>query len=120
MEWRCLIASKRLPHCQQENGWSLPRDHPIAGCQLDIDNRNNVMVAVDNDDLIIDDEIEEATPFRMDFDQHWHDLNHTHRGGHDSANPDREVDVVNPRCVTALQHGFAYPGLLLRRQSHAR
>src|SRR5262245_51761712 len=74
------------------------------------------MVAVDNDDLIIDDEVEKSTPFRMDFDQHWRDLDHAHRSGHGRSNSDLEVDAIDPWCIAALQYGFAYPGLLLGRQ----
>src|SRR5262245_53627303 len=85
---------------------------------LDVENRNDVMVAVDNDDLIIDDEVEEPTPLRMDFDQHRRDLDDMHRGGHDGANPDREVDVVHAWGIAAAQHGFPHPGSLLRRQRY--
>src|SRR5262245_44454832 len=121
MEWRRPITSY-----QQENGWSLTRPpinawtggflkrldwriservHPDASCRLDVENRYDVMVAVDNDDLIIDDEVEKSTPLRMDFDQHRSDLDHTHRRGHDGANPDLEVHIIDPWCITAHQHG---------------
>src|SRR5215467_7603538 len=93
---------------------------PAAGCQLDLENRNDAVVAVDNDDLIIGDEIEVTTPFRMEFDQHRRDLNHAHRGGHGRSDPDLEVDVIGPWCIAALQHGFAHSCLLLDRQSRAR
>ena len=95
------------------------RDHPVAGWRLNLDNRNNVMVAVDNDDLIIDDEVEKPAPFRMDFDQHGRDLDYAHRSRYDRSNSDLEVDVVDPRRIAALQHGFADLGLLLGCQCRA-
>src|SRR5215467_5229610 len=107
-----MVASRR-------GGWSLSETTLVAGCQLDLENCNNAVVAVDNDDLIIDDEIEIPTPFRMEFDQHRRDLNHAHRGGHRRSNSDLEVDTVDPWCIAALQHGFAHPGLLLGCQCRA-
>src|SRR5437870_9645738 len=56
------------PPCNPRTGWSLIETTRSAGCRLDRDHRNNAMAAVDNDDLIIDDEVEKPTPFGMDFD----------------------------------------------------
>src|SRR5262249_34380238 len=84
-----------------------------AGCGLDLEHRNDMVVAIHDDDLVIVDEVEVSTPIRVVLDQHRRDLNDPNRCRYDGANRDVEVDARHPRCTATAQDGLAHLGLLL-------
>ena len=64
---------------------------------------NDPVVAVDDDDLIANDEVHVPAPLGMDFDERRGNLYHPDASWHRGADADGEVDVVNPRHIPAGQ-----------------
>jgi hypothetical protein len=87
--------------------------------QSDVDDRNDPVVAVDDDDLIANDEVHVPAPLGMDFDERGGNLHDPNAGWHGGANADGEVDVVDARHIAAGQHRLPNLRALLRCQVHA-
>ena len=77
------------------------------------------MVAIDDDDLITNDEVQVPAPLRMDLDERRGNLHHPHAGWHAGADAQGEVDVIDPRHIPAGQDRLSDLRALLRRQIHA-
>jgi hypothetical protein len=78
------------------------------------------VAGIHDNNLIADDEVLVAAPFRMDLDQHVRDGDDAHMRRYRGADADCEVDAINARHVPARQHGLLDPGALLGREVHAR
>jgi hypothetical protein len=87
--------------------------------QSDVDDRNDPVVAVDDDDLIANDEVHVPAPLGMDFDERGGNLHHPNAGWHCGADAEGEVDVIDPRRVPAGQDSLSDLRALLRCQVHA-
>src|SRR5215470_11643331 len=77
------------------------------------------VIAVDDDDLVTDDEVHVAAPLRMNLDQRAGNLDHAHAGRHCCTDREREIDVIGTRHVAAGQHRLPDPSALLGCQGHA-
>src|SRR5262245_58942449 len=77
----------------------------------DFENGYDVVVAVDDDDLVVVDEVHEAAPFRVNVDNHGRDFDDANAGRYCRADADREVDVGHAR--SRANDGLANSGLLL-------
>src|SRR5215471_15225025 len=83
--------------------------------QSDRQDRDDLVVTVDDDDLVADHEVPESPPLRMDVHDDRRDFNHAHARRHHGAHVDREVDVAGTRYIAAGQDrlsglGAAGPG----------
>jgi len=87
--------------------------------QSDLDDRNDPVVAVDDNDLITNDEVQVPSPLRMDLNERRGNFHHPQARWHRGADTDGEVDVINPRHVPACQDRLSDLGALLRRQVYA-
>jgi hypothetical protein len=85
----------------------------------DSDNRDDPVVAVDDDDLITNDEVHITAPFGIDLDEQRGNRHHTDAGRNGGADAQREVDVGGTRCIAAGQDRLSDLGALLRRQVDA-
>jgi len=74
------------------------------------------VVAVNDDDLITNNEVHVPAPLGMDLDERRGNLHHSHARWHRSADADREVDVINPRHIPAGQDRLSDLRPLLRCQ----
>lgn len=74
------------------------------------------MIAVHDDDLIADDEVHVPAPLGIDLDEGPGNRHHADPGRHGCADAQGEIDVVDPRHVTAGQHRLPNPRALFRRQ----
>src|SRR5215831_10907386 len=83
--------------------------------QSDRQDRDDLVVTVDDDDLVADHEVPESPPLRMDVHDDRRNFNHAHARRHHGAHVDREVDVN----IAASQDRLSDLGALLRRQGHA-
>jgi len=79
---------------------------------------NDPVVAVDDDDLIANDEVHVPAPLGMDFDERGGNLHHPNAGWHCGADAEG-VDVVDPRRIPAGQDRLSDLRALLRPQVHA-
>ena len=77
------------------------------------------MVAVDDDDLITNDEIHVPAPLGIDFNERRGNRYNPHAGWHRGAGAESEVDVINPRHIPAGQDRRSDLGPLLRCQVRA-
>src|SRR5215211_5314666 len=68
---------------------------------------------LDDDDLVVHDEVEEATPRRMDFHDRGGHGHQVHRARHHRADADVEVHIRHPVDVAAPEHRFTDPRALL-------
>src|SRR5215831_3712556 len=87
--------------------------------QSDRQDRDDLVVTVDDDDLVADHEVPESPPLRMDVHDDRRDFNHAHARRHHGAHVGREVDVAGTRYIAAGQDRLSDLGALLRRQGHA-
>jgi hypothetical protein len=101
----------------QKNG---PRSGAVSSLtpviRSDADDRNDPMIAVHDDDLIADDEVHVPAPLGIDLDERRGNRHHADPGRHGCADAQGEIDVVDPRHVTAGQHCLPNPRALFRRQ----
>jgi hypothetical protein len=74
------------------------------------------MIAVHDDDLIADDEVHVPAPLGIDLDERRGNRHDADPGRHGCADAQGEIDVVDPRHVTAGQHCLPNPRALFRRQ----
>ena len=74
------------------------------------------MIAVHDDDLIADDEVHVPAPLGIDLDEGRGNRHHADPGRDGCADAQGEIDVVDPRHVTAGQHCLPNPRALFRRQ----
>jgi hypothetical protein len=81
--------------------------------ESDFDDCDDPVVAVNDDDLITNDEVHVPAPLGVDLDERRGNLHHPHAGWHRSAGAEGEVDVINPRHVPAGQDGLSDLGPLL-------
>jgi len=86
--------------------------------ESDVDDGNDPVVAVDDDDLIANDEVHVPAPLGMDFDERGGNLHHPNAGWHCGADAEG-VDVVDPRRIPAGQDRLSDLRALLRPQVHA-
>jgi hypothetical protein len=77
------------------------------------------VVAINDYDLIADDEVPVPAPLGMDLDERRGNLHHMHVTWHGGANADGEVDVVDARHIAAGQHRLPNLRALLRGQADA-
>jgi hypothetical protein len=77
------------------------------------------VVAINDDDLIADDEVHVPAPLGMDLDERRGNRHHMHVTWHVGANAHGEVDVVDPRYIASGQHRLPNLRALLCRQAHA-
>jgi hypothetical protein len=102
---------------RQKNG---PRSGAVSSLtpviRSDADDRNDPMIAVHDDDLIADDEVHVPAPLGIDLDERRGNRHHADPGRHGCADAQGEIDVVDPRHVTAGQHCLPNPRALFRRQ----
>ena len=80
----------------------------------DVDDRDDPVVAINDDDLIADDEVHVPAPLGMDSDERRGNRHHMHVTWHGGANTDGEVDVIDPRYIAADQDLFPNLRALLR------
>jgi hypothetical protein len=85
----------------------------------DVDDRDDPVVAINDDDLIADDEVHVPAPLGMDLDERRGNRHHMHVTWHGGANADGEVDVVDARHIAAGQHRLPNLRALLRGQADA-
>jgi hypothetical protein len=76
------------------------------------------VTAVNDDDLIADDEILVSAPLRIDFDERRGHVHNAHTRRHNGPDAQREVDVVHARYVAAGEDGLLDPRALLRAERH--
>ncbi|HET9816195.1 MAG TPA: hypothetical protein VFQ33_10565 [Xanthobacteraceae bacterium] len=74
------------------------------------------MAAVDDDDLITNDEIHVPAPLGIDFNERRGNRYNPDAGWHRGAGAEREVDVINPRHISAGQDRLPDLRPLLRCQ----
>jgi hypothetical protein len=84
--------------------------------QLDVDDRDDPVAAVDDDDLITNDEIHVPAPLGIDFNERRGNCYNPDAGWHRGAGAEREVDVINPRHIFAGQDRLPDLRPLLRCQ----
>ena len=77
------------------------------------------MVAVDDDDLIANDEIHVPAPLGIDFNERRGNRYNPDAGWHRGAGAEREVDVTSPRHIPAGQDRLSDLSPLLRCQGFA-
>src|SRR5215216_1012825 len=77
------------------------------------DRDNPERAGLDDDDLVVHDEVEEATPRRMDFHDRGGHGHQVHRARHHRADADVEVHIRHPVDVAAPEHRFTDLGALL-------
>jgi hypothetical protein len=87
--------------------------------QLDVDDRDDPVAAVDDDDLITNDEIHMPAPLGIDFNERRGNRYNPDAGWHRGAGAEREVDVINPRHISAGQDRLPDLRPLLRCQVYA-
>ena len=87
--------------------------------QSNVEDGDDPVVAVNDDDLITNDEVHVPAPLGMDLDECRRNLYHPHAGGHRGAGAKGEVDVVSPRHIPAGQDSLSDLGSLLRCQVDA-
>jgi hypothetical protein len=97
--------------------WRPPNSRFIV--QSDREDRNDLVAAVDDDDLVADHEVPESPPLRMDVHDDGRDFDHPHARRHRGTHAHREVDVAGPRYIAAGQDRLSDLGALLRRQGCA-
>ena len=85
----------------------------------DVDDRDDPVVAINDDDLIADDEVHVPAPLGMNPDEWRGNRHHPHAGWHRGADADGEVDVLDPRHIPAGQDFFPNLRPLLRGQADA-
>lgn len=85
----------------------------------DFDDCDDPVVAVNDDDLITNNEVHVPAPLGMDFDERRGNLYHPDASWHRGANADGEVDVVYPRHIPAGQDCLSNLRALLRCQVDA-
>jgi hypothetical protein len=84
--------------------------------QLDVDDRDDPVAAVDDDDLITNDEIHVPAPLGIDFNERRGNCYNPDAGWHRGAGAEREVDAINPRHISAGQDRLPDLRPLLRCQ----
>jgi hypothetical protein len=109
----CAVANKR----DDLHTGGRPFLNPFSSS--DVDDRDDPVVAINDDDLIVDDEVHVPAPLGMDFDERRRNLYHPDAGWHRGADADGEVDVVNPRHIPACQDCLSDLRPLLRCQVDA-
>ena len=63
-------------------------------CALDRKDRDDVMIAIDDGDLIAHDEVHVSTPLRVNLHEYRRHFDHAHARWHRGADAQSEVDVV--------------------------
>src|SRR5215813_13058184 len=71
---------------------------------------------LDDDDLVVDDEILEAAPGRVDFHDRGRDRDQVNRAWHHGADADVEVHAADTVDIATLEHRLAHLGALLGAQ----
>jgi hypothetical protein len=90
------------------------------GCfKSDVDDRDDPVVAVDDDDLITNDEVHVPAPLGVDLDERRGNRHHPHAIWHCGAGAEGEVDVIDPRHIAPGQDRLSDLCALLRCQVHA-
>jgi len=84
--------------------------------QLDVDDRDDPVAAVNDDDLITNDEIHVPAPLGIDFNERRGNRYNPDAGWHRGAGAEREVDAINPRHISAGQDRLPDLRPLLRCQ----
>src|SRR5262245_14779664 len=94
---------------------------PSCWCRsgLDVEHRDDAVVAVDDNDLVADHKVHVSAPLRMNVHDDRRDRDDADARRHHRAHADREVDVGRARYVAAGENGLPDLGALLRRQRGA-
>jgi hypothetical protein len=82
----------------------------------DVEDRDDPVIAVDDDDLITNDEIHVPAPLGIDFNERRGNRYNPDAGWHRGAGAEREVDAINPRHISAGQDRLPDLRPLLRCQ----
>jgi hypothetical protein len=106
---------------RRKKGRPPSEDRPTLGSpfQSDREDRNDLVVTVDDDDLVADHEVPESPPLGMDVHDDCGDFDDAYPRRHHGAHVDREVDVAGTWYVAASQDRLSDLGALLRRQGCA-
>jgi hypothetical protein len=84
--------------------------------RTDRHDRDDLVAAIDDDNVVTHHEEGVSAPFGMDLDQRGRHFDDAHAGRNDGADAEREVDAVNTRHVAAGQDGLLDLGALLGGQ----
>jgi hypothetical protein len=87
--------------------------------QSNVEDGDDPVVAVNDDDLITNDEVHVTAPLGIDLDECRRNLYHAYAGGHRGASAEGEVDVISPWDIPAGQDRLSDLGSLLRCQVDA-
>jgi hypothetical protein len=87
--------------------------------QSNVEDGDDPVVAVNDDDLITNDEVHVPAPLGIDLNECRRNLYHAYAGGHRGASAEGEVDVISPRHIPAGQDRLSDLGSLLRCQVDA-
>ena len=88
----------------------------VLPIRSDVDDRDDPVVAVDDDDLIAHDEVHVPAPLGIDLDEGWGNRHHADAGRHGCADAQGKINVVDPRHIAAGQHRLPNLRALFRRQ----
>ena len=69
--------------------------------QSNVEDGDDPVVAVNDDDLITNDEVHVPAPLGIDLDECRRNLYHAYAGGHRGASAEGEVDVISPWHIPA-------------------
>src|SRR5262249_9576386 len=86
--------------------------------RADRHDRDDPMIVVHDDDVVTHDEVLVATPFRVDRDERFGNLDDSHVVRHHRAHAHGEVGVVDSRHVAAAEDILTDLGSLFSRQVH--
>ena len=88
----------------------------VLPIRSDVDDRDDPVVAVDDDDLVADDEVHVPAPLGIDLDEGRGNCHHADPGRHGCADVQGKINVVDPRHIAAGQHRLPNLRALFRRQ----
>src|SRR5262245_39994424 len=106
---RCLCSGSncrdRLAPLSRKRGGLQSETAPSLSWLLvsDFDDCDDPVIAVNDDDLITNNEVHVPAPLGMDFDERRRNLYHPDAGWHRGADADGEVDVVYSPHIPASQ-----------------
>src|SRR6266516_4348888 len=110
------MARGCAPAVKKDGPRSGGRPKFVLPIRSDVDDRDDPVVAVDDDDLIADDEVHVPAPLGIDLDEGWGNRHHADAGRHGCADAQGKINVVDPRHIAAGQHRLPNLRALFRRQ----
>ena len=97
-----------------------PFSHSYRVQSLYFDDRHNVVIAVEDHDFLVIDEVIKPAPFRMHLDDDIGNGHDVDGGRHHRTDADREVDFAHAGSIAAAQDRFTDLGALLSREGDRR